>query len=205
MESRIQCVLLSIALLFSAHAWSADSAYDPEVERRTIDEELIDVNDIEIGVNIGVLSIEDFGSAMSYGLRLNYHVSEDFFFAVSYLQSEAGLTSYERLSGGALLLENRDYGHYGLMLGYNLFHGEAFYGEGTAINSAFYLLGGVGATQFADDNYFTIHAGVGYRFIPLDWLTVSVEFQDHIFEHELLGETKLINNLEFSTNITVFF
>lgn len=206
MESRIQRILLSALLLtLGQQSLAADPVYDPEVERQEVDEDLIDVNDLELGVTAGVLSIEDFGSAASLGLKLNYHVSEDFFFSVQYLQSEAGETSYERLSGGAQLLENRDYSHYGLAIGYNLFHGEAFWGKGTAINSAFYLTAGVGATQFADDNYFTVHAGAGYRFIPLDWLAISVDFQDHIFEHELLGETKLINNLELSTSITVFF
>ncbi|NQD37273.1 outer membrane beta-barrel domain-containing protein [Permianibacter sp. IMCC34836] len=219
MESRIQPLFLStlrlagvcFALGFGAQAAAADAdnepVYDPEVERRAIDEDLIDVNDIEIGLTFGVLSIEDFGSNSVVGAKLTYHISEDFFFTANFAQSEAGQTSYERLSGGASLLtdDQRQYEYYGLNLGYNLFPGEAFIGEGHAINTSFYLLAGVGSTSFAEDDYFTWHLGAGYRFVPWDWLAVSIDFQDHIFEHEILGETIQSHNLEFSTGITVFF
>lgn len=219
MESRIQSVFLSAlsaftlatAFAFSAPVLAADAdnepVYDPEVERRTIDEDLIDVNDLEIGLTFGVLNIEDFGSGSVVGAKLSYHISEDFFFTANLARSEAGETSYERLSGGASLLtdDQRQFQYYGLNLGYNLFPGEAFVGDGRAINTNFYLLAGVGSTSFADDDYFTWHLGAGYRFVPYDWLAISVDFQDHVFEHEILGESLMTHNLELSTSITVFF
>lgn len=223
MESRIQSVFLNSAkslMLLAAIAgtsalWAAEAesdaedkpVYDPEVERRAIDEDLIDVNDLELGLSFGVLSIEDFGSSSVVGAKLTYHISEDFFFTAAIAQSEAGETSYERLSGGAELLtdDQRDFRYYGLNLGYNLFPGEAFLGKGRAINTSFYLLAGVGSTSFADDDYFTWHLGAGYRFVPLDWLAVSIDLQDHVFEHEILGESLQTHNLELSTSITVFF
>ena len=219
MESRIQSVFLSslvlLAALGSASVHAAEPAttdpnepvYDPNVERRTIDEDLIDVNDLEIGVTFGVLSIEDFGSSSLVGAKLTYHISEDFFFTANFAQSKANETSYERLSGGAELLtdDQRDLSYYGLNLGYNLFPGEAFLGSGRAINTSFYLVAGVGSTSFAEDDYFTWHIGAGYRFVPLDWLAVSIDFQDHVFEHEILGESLQTHNLELSTSITVFF
>jgi len=226
MESRIQSLFLtalrglglaavfvlgiaSLGAVATAHAAEGDSqpVYDPEVERRAIDEDLIDVNDLEIGLTFGVLSIEDFGSSAVVGAKLTYHISEDFFFTANLAQSEAGETSYERLSGGAELLtaDQRQYQYYGLNLGYNLFPGEAFLGSGRAINTSFYLLAGVGSTAFAEDDYFTWHVGAGYRFVPLDWLAVSIDFQDHVFKHEILGESLQTHNLELSTGITVFF
>lgn len=219
MESRIQSLFLNAlaALSFTAAATLAAPAlaaesdsepvYDPDVERREIDEDLIDVDDLELGLTFGVISIEDFGSSSVVGGKLTYHISEDFFFTANFAQSEAGETSYERLSGDAELLTaaQREYQYYGLNLGYNLFPGEAFVGQGRAINTSFYLLAGVGSTAFADDDYFTWHLGAGYRFVPLDWLAVSVDFQDHVFEHEILGESLQTHNLELSTSITVFF
>lgn len=219
MESRIQSVFLNALsaftlatmFAFSAPVRAADAdnepVYDPEVERRTIDEDLIDVNDLEIGLTFGVLNIEDFGSGSVVGAKLSYHISEDFFFTANLARSEAGETSYERLSGGASLLtdDQRQFQYYGLNLGYNLFPGEAFVGGGRAINTNFYLQAGVGSTSFADDDYFTWHLGAGYRFVPYDWLAVSVDFQDHVFEHEILGESLMTHNLELSTSITVFF
>ncbi len=223
MESRLQSLFLTLlqgvclaaVLQFGfadAHAAEASTdadagVYDPNVERRAIDEDLIDVNDLEIGLTFGVLSIQDFGADTVVGAKLTYHISEDFFFTANFAQSEAGETSYERLAGDVDLLndDQRQYQYYGLNLGYNLFPGEAFLGSGRALNTSFYLLAGVGSTAFADDDYFTWHVGAGYRFVPLDWLAVSIDFQDHIFEHEILGETLMTHNLEFSTGITVFF
>ena len=221
MESRIQSVFLSAVaaltcaatLVLAAPVYAAEPetgdapVYDPEVERRTIDEDLIDVNDLELGLSFGVLNIEDFGSSSVVGAKLTYHISEHYFFTAAVGQSKAGETSYERLAGGAELLTDsqRELRYYGLNLGYNLFPGEAFLGDGRAINTSLYLLAGVGSTSFADDDYFTWHIGAGYRFVPLDWLAVSIDFQDHVFEHEILGESLQTHNLELSTSITVFF
>ncbi len=56
-----------------------EQVVDPEVERREVKEPEIDTEDFEIGAFAGVLSIEDFGSDLVYGLRLAYHVTEGFF------------------------------------------------------------------------------------------------------------------------------
>ena len=79
---------------------------DPQVERREIKEPAIDREDFEIGAFAGLMSIEDFGSDTVYGVKLAYHVTEGFFVEAAVGQSEAGLTSFEVLSGGALLFED---------------------------------------------------------------------------------------------------
>ena len=43
---------------------------DPEVERREIKEPAIDREDFEVGAYAGIMSIEDFGSDVSYGCDL---------------------------------------------------------------------------------------------------------------------------------------
>ncbi len=109
---------------------------EPEVERREIKEAKIDTEDFEIGLFAGIMSIEDFGSDLSYGLSLAYHVTEGFFVEGNYGRSEAGLTSFEILSGGAPLLsdDEREFTYYNLNLGYNILPSEAFIGEGRALN-----------------------------------------------------------------------
>ena len=54
-----------------------------------------------VGAFVGIMSIEDFGSDVVYGARLAYHVTEGFFVEATVGQTEAGLTSFEVLSGGA--------------------------------------------------------------------------------------------------------
>ena len=154
----------------------------------------------------GVLSIEDFGTHPVYGLTAAYHITEDFFFQAEVGRSRAGHTSFETLSNIQLLTESeRRFTYYDLSLGYNFLPGEAFIGRGIAMTSAFYLLGGIGGTDFGGDTKFTVNFGAGYRVVPADWLALHVTVQDHVFQSSLLGTTKLTNNLEARIGTTVFF
>ncbi len=216
METRFQRIFLSFMLLASGSLFAADgdtesgssdAPYDPQVERREIDTDAIDTEDFEIGLNYGVISIEDFGTSEITGLRFHYHVTEDYFLQIAAGKAVAGTTSYERLSGGAQLLteEGRDYQYYGLNFGWNLMPGETFITDDFSFNSAFYLVVGAGNTEFANDKRFTINYGAGYRFVLLDWLTAYIEAQNHLFDIDVTGENKRTNNIEFSTGFSFFF
>ena len=114
---------------------------DPQVERREIKEPKIDREDFEVGVFAGMMSIEDFGADTVYGVKLAYHLTEGFFVEATVGQSEAGLTSFEVLSGGALLFEDRTLTYYNLNLGYNILPGEGFIGRSFTTDSAGRLSG----------------------------------------------------------------
>jgi len=180
---------------------------DPDVERREIKEAKIDTEDFEIGGYGGILSIEDFESNVSYGVRLAYHVTEGFFVEGTAGQSEAGLTSFERLSGGAPILpdDDREFTYYNLNLGYNILPGEVFFGEGRAYNTSLYLTAGLGSTRFAGDDRFTVNFGAGYRFLLTDSIAIRMDFRDHLFDIDILGEDKTTHNMEAQLGITVFF
>jgi outer membrane beta-barrel protein len=179
---------------------------EPEVARRPITVPRIRSSNIELGASYGALSIEDFGTHPSYGIMAAYHVTEDFFFQAEVGRSKAGLTSFEVLSNINLLTESeRRFTYYDLSLGYNFLPGEVYIGRNLAMTSAFYILGGVGGTDFAGDTKFTVNFGAGYRVVPVDWLAVHVQVQDHVFQSSVLGSTKLTNNLEALIGTTVFF
>jgi len=180
---------------------------DPEVERREIKEPAIDREDFEIGGFVGILGIEDFGSNVVYGARLAYHVTEGFFVEATAGTSEGGLTSFEVLSGGARLITDseRQLTYVNLNLGYNILPGEAFIGEGRAYNQNLYLVAGLGSTRFAGDDRFTVNFGVGYRFLLTDSVALHLDFRDHLFDIDLLGEEKTAHNLEGHLGFTVFF
>ena len=180
---------------------------DPQVERREIRRSRIDTEDFELGVYGGVLSIEDFESNVVYGARLAYHLTEDFFLEGTLGQSRAGRTSYENLSGAADLLtdDERDYTYYALSLGWNALPGEVFIGENRAYNSAFYFVLGLGSTTFAGDDRFTVNGGFGYRILPTDWVAVHFDVRDHVYDIDLLGEKKIVNNLEAHLGLSIFF
>ena len=180
---------------------------EPEVERREVKEPAIDREDFEIGAFVGIMSIEDFGSNVSYGVRLAYHITEGFFVEGAVGQSRGGLTSFEVLSGGATLISDseRDLTYYNLSLGYNILPGEVFIGEGRAYNSNLYLIAGLGSTTFAGDDRFTVNVGAGYRFIVNDSVALHLDVRDHLFDIDLLGEEKTAHNLEAHLGVTVFF
>lgn len=186
---------------------AAPKVIEPEVERRTVKVPKIDTENVEVGLFFGALSVEDFGTNSVYGAKAAYHITEDFFFQADWGRSTAGRTSFENLSGNVQLLtgDERRFTYYSLSLGYNFLPGEVFLGRNTAMNSTFYLLGGIGSTEFAGDDRFTVNFGAGYRVLPTDWLALHIDVQDRVFESDLLGENKLTNNLEARFGVTVFF
>ena len=221
MESRVLCLLLANAVAIAGLSGCArfrtapEEAVDasqppviePELERREIQIAAIDTEDFEVGVFAGAMSIEDFGVGTSLGGRIAYHMTEKFFVEFTAGQSEGKETSFERLSGAAQLLtdEERVLTYYDLSLGYNLFPGEVYLGSERAFNSAIYLIGGVGKTDFASDNRFTLNLGLGIRLIPRDWFAIHADVRDHIFDIDLLGQDKTTHNFETHIGITFFF
>jgi outer membrane beta-barrel protein len=180
---------------------------EPNVARRKIKTPKIDNENWELGAGLGFLSIEDFGTSSTYAAQLSYHVTEDFFFRLDVGQSTAGETSFETLGGDIELLtgDERRFTYYGLSLGYNFLPGEVYLGRNLAMNSTFYVLGGIGNVEFAGDDHLTINLGAGYRVLPTDWLAISIGVQDRVFDSDLLGETKVTNNIEMLLSATVFF
>ncbi|HKE94378.1 MAG TPA: outer membrane beta-barrel domain-containing protein [Povalibacter sp.] len=180
---------------------------NPQVERREIKRAQMDTEDFEVGVYGGILSIEDFDSHPVYGARLAYNLTEDFFLEATLAQSRAGRTSYEEGSGNVDLLtdDERDYTYYALSAGWNVLPGEVFIGKNRAYNTAFYLVAGIGSTHFAGDDMFTVSGGFGYRVLPTDWLAVHFDVRDNVYDIDLLGSKKIVNNLEAHLGLSVFF
>jgi outer membrane beta-barrel protein len=186
---------------------TAAAVVEPEVVRRKVKTPKIKNSNFEIGPYVGTYSAEDFGVNPVYGVRLTYHISEDFFAEALIGRTNTGLTSYERLSGSANLLTDsqRKLTYYNLAFGYDLFPGEVFIGRRRAFNSAFYVTGGVGATHFAGDDRFTLAMGAGYRLLLNNWLAAHFDVRDQLFDIDLLGSNKTAHNLETGFGVTVFF
>ena len=180
---------------------------EPNVARRKIKRPKIDNENWEIGAGIGFVSVEDFGTNSAYAGQITYHVTEDFFFRADVGQTTAGKTSFETLGGDIELLtgNQRRFTYYSLSLGYNFLPGEVFLGRKLAMNSGFYLLGGIGNVKFAGDDHLALNFGAGYRVLPTDWLAIHLGVQDRVFDSDLLGESKVTNNMEMLLSATVFF
>ena len=125
----VAAIALACSLTFTPAASAAtadDLELDPlvvrEPERREVKIDRLDTENFELGAFGGVLSVEDFGSDVVYGVRAAYHITEDFFLEGTYASSTLGQTSFEQLSGGAELLtdEERDFSYYNLGIGINI-------------------------------------------------------------------------------------
>lgn len=180
---------------------------EPNVARRRIKTPKIDNENWELGGGYGFVSIDDFGTNPTVAAQITFHVTEDFFFRGDLGQTTAGRTSFETLGGDIELLtgNQRHFTYYSLSLGYNFLPGEVFLGRKTAMNSGFYTLIGIGSVKFAGDNHLALNFGAGFRVLPTDWLAIHLGVQDRVFDSDLLGETKVTNNIETLLSATVFF
>lgn len=205
--------VIAAACLIALPAWAQEDdavlgeLISPDLERREIRAADIDSEDFEIATYGGVINVEDFGSNALYGASLAYHVNEDIFMEAAYGQTELGESSFERLSGSAPLLtdDERQLSYYNLSLAWNLLPGEYFLFDKWALNSSLYLIGGIGNTNFADEEHFTYNIGAGARVLTTDWLALRLDFRDHIFEHEIFGEPQTTHNLSAQLGFSIYF
>lgn len=217
MESWFQRIFLTTSLLLCAlpsHAQDdeperektvLDAVIEPDLNRRTVKEDKIDTENIEIGVYSGVMSVEDFGSNDVFGYRLAYHITEDWFLEGVYGMTDTGETTAESIFGIDLVGDDRKLTYYNMSLGVNLFPGEIFLGRNYAFNSNLYLILGAGNTKYAGDEFFTYNFGGGFRLFITDWAAFRLDFRNHIFTHTILGEDKSIQNLETHLGLSLFF
>lgn len=193
----------------TATAQSAGSVPEPvipaTVDRRDVHIPKIQANDIEVGAYTGILSVQDFGANASSGLRLGYHVTEDFFVEGTYGRSTVSDQSFRRLGIAIFKTEQVDLTYYNLSVGYNLFPGEVFLGKNWAMTSAVYLVGGVGNVNFADENHTAYNFGIGIRALPVDWFSMRFEIRDHMFSSDILGKNELKHNFEMTLGLGVYF
>lgn len=220
MEGRIRSLFLNCAagvtVLFASTAWSVElndnqelnSVIQPEIKREKFDESKIETANFEVIASFGLLSIEDFGVNAVLVSKLVYHLSEDFFTDIEIGLSTAGRTSFETLNpGGAPLISesDRDLTYFLVSLGYNFLPGEGFITDKTTYNTALYTIISIGSTEFAGDSRFTLSYGVGYRFLATNSISVYLDVKDITFNMDILGESKLTNNLEVTFGVSYYF
>jgi outer membrane beta-barrel protein len=184
----------------------APQVVEPELERRTVKPAAVPTENFEIGAFVGIASIQDFGSNVIYGSRIAYHFTEDYFAEAMVGRTETSKTSYENSTGAKPLLtdDQRTLTYYDLSIGWNVLPGEVFLGK-RAMPSAVYVTSGVGSTRFAGDDRLTATLGAGLRLLVSDSLAVHADARDRMFKIDLLNNSQVTHNLEFTISLTAFF
>lgn len=179
----------------------------PEVQRRDVRLPKFPSKDFEVGLLAGTYATQSFGASAVGGLRLGYHLSEDFFVEGVYAQTKVSDKTFEEIFPGAGPLADTDkkLSYYNVSAGYNLFPGEIFLGSKTAKASSIYVIGGVGSTKFANQRKQTFNVGFGFRVLFSDRWAVRVDVRDHIFSYDLLGVRQNTQNLELTTAFAYYF
>ena len=183
----------------------AEQVVKPELERRNVRAPKIDVDDFEVAVFAGVLSVEDFGANSLYGVRLGYHVTEDLFLEGTYAMSTVSDAAYRRIGAAIFTEPEVDLRTYDLSVGVNLFPGEIFVGKSWATTSAVYLIGGIGNTSFANIGHTTFNFGLGLRTLFADWVAMRIEMRDRMFQSDILYKSELKHNFEFTLGASFYF
>jgi len=185
---------------------TSEQVIEPAVPRRDIKVPKIPSNDILVGAYLGSYSSEDFGASFVYGVRLGYHITEDFFVEGVYGTTKVSDENFRQILPGGIFPDKEEtLDYYNLSVGYNVLPGEAFLGRNYAWAQALYLIAGVGSTSFIGQSSQTISFGVGYRVMFKDWASIQLDFRDHMYSIDLLGQDKSTHNLEFTVGATFFF
>lgn len=178
----------------------------PEVMRRDIKLPRFPSRDFSIGVLAGTYSTQNFGASAVAGLRLGYHITEDFFVEGVVAQTKVSDASFRQvLPGGVFPDEQETLSYYNLSVGYNVLPGEVFLGAKRAKPFALYVIGGVGSTSFNQQRKASFNFGSGMRVYLTDRIALQIDARDHIFSLDLLGKNQTTQNLELTFGLTTSF
>jgi outer membrane beta-barrel protein len=178
----------------------------PQVERREVRAPSYPSRDFAIGLFGGSYATQNFGASGVGGVRLGYHITEDFFVDATLAQTKVSDEAFRQvLPGGVFAQPSQTLRYYAVSAGWNVLTGEAFFGRRTAKALQSYLVAGIGSTDFAGQRKQTVHFGAGLRVLLNDRFAVQIDGRNHLFPLDLLGKKQDTNNLEFSAGLTVYF
>jgi outer membrane beta-barrel protein len=178
----------------------------PQVDRRDVKLPRFPSKDFEIGVFGGTYATQNFGTSAVGGLRVGYHITEDFFAEAVYAQTKVNDELFRQILPGGIFPQTKEtLTYYNLSAGYNMLPGEVFIGSTRAKATAIYLIGGVGSTKVNNQKRQTLNFGLGGRLLLADRWALQVDLRDHVFSLDLLGKRQSTQNLELTGGLTFFF
>ena len=178
----------------------------PDVDRRGIRLPKFPSSDFEVGIYGGTYATQNFGTNAVGGVRLGYHITEDFFVEGAYGITKVNDALFRQiLPGGIFPVPSEKLTYYNLSAGYNVLPGEVFLLSKRAMPAALYIIAGVGSTKFDQQRRPTLNFGFGYRVFVNNHFAVQLDMRDHVFSLDLLGKRESTQNLELTAGLAVFF
>lgn len=208
---RIAALLLIAAAGLPSPARAADppanpQVVEPRVDRRPVFVPRLPSNDLEFGGYLGTYASEVFGSNRVAGLRLGYHLTEDFFLVAEYGRTKVrDETVRQVLPGGLFPGPQQRLSYTNVSAGLNVLPAEIFIGGALARPSGVYLIGGLGSTSLVGEKHHTANFGVGLRLFMKDWAALQLDMREHIYALDVLGRRRSTQNLELTLGATFYF
>ena len=146
-------------------------------------------------------------SSYLVGGAYTFHLSEDLALEASfgYTRSRSELVRIvETRLGTDLIREDTPVFLYGGHLLWTLAYGKLRWFHSRISRFDLYLALGGGITDNRSARGLTFSAGLGLKFYPTTWFALRVDLRDQLLNQELLGESRIVNNLLAMFGMSVF-
>ncbi len=162
----------------------------------------------ELSIMGGVYSADLLSSwALAQG-AYTFHFTEALGLEASfaYTRARSDLVELIEQDRGIVLVRvnNRVFVYQGHLL-WSLAYGKVRWFGGSISRFDFFLSVGGGVTDNQTARGLTFSGGLGMKFYFGSWFALRIDVRDQVLEQEILGESKIVNNLTATLGLSTFF
>lgn len=161
----------------------------------------------EISVMGGIYAADLLSASYLLQAAYTFHVTEDIGLEASfaYSQAESELVRIiEQDRGISLIRIDAPVFVYQAHLLWTLAYGKLrWFGDGITRFDFNFAIGG-GLTDNQTSRGLTFSAGLGIKFFFDQWFSIRIDIRDQVLQQELLGESRIVNNLTATLGLSVF-
>jgi outer membrane beta-barrel protein len=136
-----------------------------------------------------------------------FHITEELGLEASFAHTRADsevVRIIEDEIGSSILRLNTPVFVYQAHLLWSIAYGKMRWFGGPISRFDLYLAVGAGITDNQTARGLTFSAGLGIKFYLNDWFALRIDVRDQILQQELLGESRIVNNLTATFGLSVF-
>lgn len=136
-----------------------------------------------------------------------FHITEELGLEASFAHTRADSETVRIIEdeiGADVVRLNRPVFVYQAHLLWSIAYGKMRWFGGPISRFDLYLALGGGITDNQTARGLTFSAGLGIKFYLNDWFALRIDVRDQILRQELLGESRIVNNLTASFGLSVF-
>lgn len=161
----------------------------------------------EISAMGGIYAADLLSASYLLQAAYTFHVTEDIGLEASfaYSQAESELVRIiEQDRGISLIRIDAPVFVYQAHLVWTLAYGKLrWFGDGITRFDFNFAIGG-GITDNQTSRGLTFSAGLGIKFFFDQWFSIRIDIRDQVLQQELLGESRIVNNLTATLGLSVF-